>query len=283
MAKVFCIDVGRCSGCYNCQFACKDEHCGNEWMPYAKEQPLTGQFWIKMEEHVCGTRPKVKMHYIPLMCGHCDDPACLKAAKDGAVYKRDDGLVIIDPEKAAGQKAIADACPYGAVFWNEDLSIPQKCTGCAHLLEDGLKPRCVDVCRTGALQFGEEEEFADFIADAQVRIPEGKFGASSAALPRVYYRNIPGQFIAGTVYDPIEEVVIRNARCTLSYRIEEGTITREVLTDAFGDFWFKDLPVTECDLEIKADGFKTIIKKDLNTAECLNLGDIPMIYDRFSD
>ena len=127
MGKVFCIDVAKCSGCYNCQLACKEEHCTNEWLPIAAKQPMTGQFWLQVEEHVQGTKPKVKIHYIPVLCNHCSDPVCMKAAKDGAVYKREDGLVIIDPEKAKGQKEIAEACPYGAVFWNEELQIPQKC------------------------------------------------------------------------------------------------------------------------------------------------------------
>lgn len=268
MAKVFCIDVARCSGCYNCQFACKDEHCGNEWLPYAKEQPLTGQFWLKMEEHVCGTRPKVRIYYTPLMCNHCDDPACMKAAKGGAVYKREDGLVIIDPEKADGQKAIAEACPYGAIYWNEALNIPQKCTGCAHLLEEGLPPRCVDNCRTGALRFGEEEEFADFIKDAVVMQPE------SGCMPRVYYRNIPGAFIAGCVYDPVEEVTVRNALCTL----RSGDQLLETRTDIFGDFWFKDLPSGSWSLKIEAEGFNTYCKNDISTENSVNLGDIPMTY-----
>ena len=70
--KAFVIDVGKCCGCYNCQLACKDEHVENDWTPYAKPQPETGQFWMKIEEHVCGTVPKVKMHYIPTLCNHCD-------------------------------------------------------------------------------------------------------------------------------------------------------------------------------------------------------------------
>ena len=55
MAKVFVIDVAKCSGCYNCQLACKDEHAGNDWTPYAKPQPDIGQFWVKLTEHVNGT------------------------------------------------------------------------------------------------------------------------------------------------------------------------------------------------------------------------------------
>ena len=267
MGKVFCIDVAKCSGCYNCQLACKEEHCTNEWLPIAAMQPMTGQFWLKVEEHVEGTKPKVKIHYIPVLCNHCTDPACLKAAKDGAVYKREDGLVIIDPEKAKGQKEIADACPYGAVFWNEELAIPQKCTGCAHLLEEGKTPRCVDVCHTGAIRFGEESEFAEFIDGASVLLPESGTG------PKVYYRNIPGRFIGGTVYDPVEEVVIRNATC----RLTDGAKTIETVTDVFGDFWFKDLPQGTFDLVIEAEGFETLRFPEIDTTKnSVNLGDRPM-------
>ena len=123
MAKAFVIDVAKCSGCYNCQLACKDEHAENDWTPYAKPQPLTGQFWSRVTDHVQGTIPKVRIHYIPRFCNHCRNAACMEAAKDGAVYRREDGLVIIDPEKAAGQKQIADACPYGADAYREAFPI----------------------------------------------------------------------------------------------------------------------------------------------------------------
>jgi len=264
MGKVFCIDVSKCSGCYNCQFACKDEHCTNEWLPYALKQPMIGQFWLKIEEHIQGTKPKVKMHYIPVLCNHCSDPACLKAAKDNAVYRREDGLVIIDPVKSKGQRAIADACPYGAVYWNEELQIPQKCTGCVHLLEEGKPPRCVDVCHTGAIRFGEESEFTEFIQGAAVRMPDTGTG------PRVYYRGIPGEFIAGTVYDPAEEVVIRNARCQLRC----GDDLMETHTDIFGDFWFRDLAKGCYDLTIDADGYESLVFHQLSVADgSINLGD----------
>ena len=266
MSKIFVVDVARCSGCYNCQFACKDEHCDNEWLPYAKKQPMTGQFWLKVNEYTRGKRPTVRSHFIPTLCNHCDDPACLKAAENGAVIKREDGLVIIDPEKAAGQKQLVEACPYGAIYWNEELNIPQKCTGCAHLLEIGKKPRCVDVCPTGALMFGEKEEFEEKIRDATVLKPETANG------PNVYYLNIPGQFIAGTVYDPDEEDVITGARCHLS----RGAKVWETFTDDFGDFWFKDLPVAKFDLRIEANGYEPLNFNDLDTADCVSLGDLPM-------
>ncbi len=103
MSKVFVFDTSICNGCYCCQIACKDEHCANDWTPYAKPQPDTGQFWLKLNEYVCGTVPKVKMHYVATLCNHCDEAACLAACKvEGAIYKREDGLVIIDPENCTG-------------------------------------------------------------------------------------------------------------------------------------------------------------------------------------
>jgi Fe-S-cluster-containing dehydrogenase component len=136
--KAFVIDLSICNGCYCCQIGCKDEHVGNDWTPYAKPQPDTGQFWIGIEETVRGTVPKVVVSYVPKMCLHCDDAPCMKSCKvEGAIYKRDDGLVIIDPTKCTGCRLCVDSCPYSAIFFNEGLNIAQKCTGCAHLLDDG--------------------------------------------------------------------------------------------------------------------------------------------------
>lgn len=267
MSKVFVIDVARCSGCHNCQLACKDEHCENDWRPYAAPQPPTGQFWCRVTDHPRGTIPKVKIHYIPALCNHCQDAPCI-AAGGGAVYRRADGLVIIDPEKAAGMADLPAACPYGAIFWNEELSLPQKCTGCAHLLDNGAKvPRCVEACPTDALRFGEEEELADLLKDAVVLHPE--YGTA----PRVYYRNIPGCFVGGLVYDPEEEEVIIGAAVTLT--LADGTVY-ETVSDDFGDFWFKDLPETTGSVTIRAEGYRLRTFDGLDTAQCPNLGDVPL-------
>ena len=150
------IDVAKCNGCYNCFLACKDEHCGEEFPGYSAAQPMTGQHWINLVEVERGTYPKVKLNHIPVTCAQCEKPACMKAAKDGAVYKREDGIVMIDPVKAAGQKQIVISCPYRVIFWNEEKNLPQKCTMCAHLLDEGYKtPRCVELCPTGCMTFGD--------------------------------------------------------------------------------------------------------------------------------
>lgn len=262
--KAFLIDVAKCNGCRNCQISCKDEHCGTSWLPYAAEQPMTGQYWCKVDEKTRGSVPVVRVSYTPLMCGHCDDAPCMKVAKDDAVYRREDGIVIIDPEKAKGQKAIYEACPMGAIYWNEDLQLPQKCTGCAHLLDDGwTEPRCVDACPTGALQFGEESELD--LAGAE-QLPElADLGA------HVWYRNLPKRFVAGCLVDfEAREVAIGVEVKLLD---ASGSEVASMETDEFGDFMFDQVEAAAYTIEAAGKDGAITLAADV-TEKDLNLGDI---------
>ena len=128
---------------------------------------------------------------------HCDKAPCIESCPvEGALYKREDGLVIVDPVKCTGCRLCVDACPYeGVICFNEDLNIAQKCTGCAHLLDDGwAEPRCADACPTLALKLMDEDEAKELIAKAEVWRPELK----DEVKPRVYYLGLPKKFIAGT-------------------------------------------------------------------------------------
>src|SRR5450756_2701295 len=98
MGKVLVIDINKCNGCHNCQVVCKDEHVGNDWAPIAEPQPDTGQFWNKVTSMTRGSVPKVKVSYLHSICQHCDDAPCIEACNVNAIYKRDDGAVIIDTE-----------------------------------------------------------------------------------------------------------------------------------------------------------------------------------------
>ena len=249
--KAIIVDLDRCNGCYNCQLACKDEHCGNDWRPYAAEQPQTGQFWCELTQRERGRVPVVAVAYTPSFCGMCDNAECMAAAQDGAVYRREDGIVIIDPEKAKGQKAIAEACPHHRVFWNEKLQLPQKCTGCAHLLDDGWdKPRCVDACFTGALRFGDEEDFASEIAQAE---PADGFEGSGA---HVYYLHKPKRWIAGTVADRSVNEVVTGAKVTV--KDKTGNVAQNLETDEFGDFRYDFFDEEVYHVNIEAEGYKPV-------------------------
>ncbi|WP_139652714.1 4Fe-4S dicluster domain-containing protein [Raoultibacter phocaeensis] len=262
--KTILFDASLCNGCYGCQMACKDEHCGNDWSPIAAEQPTTGQFWCKVEQTTRGKIPEIKVQYQPVLCGHCENAACMEAATDNAVYRRDDGLVIIDPVKAKGQKAIADACPAGAVYYNEALDLPQKCTGCAHLLDDGwTTPRCVDVCATGALAYIDEED----VPEAAYPMP-----AAGELHPHVYYMNIPKRWVYGVLVDrTINEVIVG---ATVQLVDAEGAEVASVETDEFGEFRFKELDEAAYTVHAKVDGYEDVVLAADTTEEDVVLGDI---------
>ncbi len=98
------IDVARCHDCNDCFLADKDEFVGNDFLPYSVAQPWTGQRWMNIERKERGQYPIVQVSYLPVPCMHCDEAPCLKDSPAGAIYKREDGLVIIDPVKAKGHR-----------------------------------------------------------------------------------------------------------------------------------------------------------------------------------
>lgn len=268
MSKVFVIDVAKCNGCHNCQIACKDEHCEQPWLPYAEAQPLTGQFWLKVQEKERGQVPVVKLSYIPLLCNHCVDAPCMKVAP-GAVYRRDDGLVIIDPVKSKGARELVASCPVDAIFYNEELDIPQKCTGCAHLLDAGWEvPRCVDACPTDALLYIDEEDI-----DLDETLTMSELGGCG---PRTYYRNYPKRFIAGLVVDNEADEVVTGAEIML--RSADGT-AQSILTDDFGDFKFEQIEAGIYEIVVKAANYMpTTLTADV-TARDIYVGTVEMTYD----
>lgn len=272
MGKVFVFDFAKCTGCRNCQIACKDEHVDNSWEPYAAPQPDTGQFWTRIEERVRGSVPKVKVCYTLKMCNHCGDAPCMAAAPE-AVYRRDDGLVIVDPEKAKGARALVDACPYGAIFYNEELDLPQKCTGCAHLVDAGEVPHCVDVCPHGAIRFGEEADFAAEIAAATVADP-----SRAADAPRVYYLNEPKRFVAGIAVDLEADEVVIGAKVTLE-GLESGSVV-VTETDEFGDFWFEKVEAEPYRVYVEAEGYLTRAVEADATGADVNVGPVELFVNQ---
>jgi len=233
------IDISRCNGCYNCFLACRDEYCGNDYPPYSLSQPFTGHFWMRIIERERGQYPKVKVAYTPVPCMQCENAPCIEAALNGAVYRRPDGIVIIDPEKAVGQKQVVSACPYRVIYWNEEKNIPQKCTFCAHLLDKGWKePRCVELCPAGAMIFGDLEdpnsEVSQLIASNKAEVLHPEYGLKE----KVRYIALPKRFIAGTVVFGDKDECAENVDVTL---IGDG-VKQTIKTNNYGDFEFEGLP-----------------------------------------
>jgi tetrathionate reductase subunit B len=271
MGKVMIIDLAICNGCHNCQVACKDEHVANDWTPIAKPQPDTGQFWTKVIDMERGTAPKVQVTYHHSICQHCNDAPCMTACPQNAIYRRDDGIVVIDPDRCRGNQLCLEACPYENVIWfNGNLNIAQKCTFCAHLIDRGWKDtRCSDACPTGAFTFGDEEDLKDVIARAELLKPE------LPTRPRVYYLNLPKKWIAGAVYDSEADECTEGATVTATNVLTGEQMSAQ--SDNYGDFWLKNLEDGSYSVKIEKDGYLTLDLGPIDASRTdQNLGDIVM-------
>jgi Fe-S-cluster-containing dehydrogenase component/formate-dependent nitrite reductase membrane component NrfD len=183
----FAIDQRTCIGCHACTVACKTEH----------EVPL-GQFrtWVKYVDR--GEYPDVKRDFGVMRCNHCTDAPCVAICPTSSLFKRDDGIVDFDPDRCIGCKGCMQACPYDALYIDEDTHTAAKCNFCAHRIDQGLEPACVVVCPTESIWVGDlhdpESGIRKFLSihPVQTRTPEQGTG------PNVVYVGA-----SETVLDPL--------------------------------------------------------------------------------
>ena len=95
---------------------------------------------------------------LPRLCNHCDNPPCVPVCPVQATFQRKDGIVVIDNTRCVGCAYCVQACPYDARFINHSTQTADKCTFCAHRLEVGLLPACVESCVGGARIIGDLQD-----------------------------------------------------------------------------------------------------------------------------
>ena len=233
------VDVEECINCYNCAIAVQDEYADKAHPGYTASMPKHGHRWIDIKRAERGNFPIVDISFVPTMCNHCDNAPCIEAAKNNAVQKRGDGIVVIDPVAAKGQQHLVDACPYGAIWWNEDEQVPQHWNFDAHLMDDGwTEPRCVNVCPTGALKSIKvsDNEMAKISLAENLETLKSELGTK----PRVYYKSLNALskiLIAGCV----ERDANGRTECAAEVSVsvaQSGESLAEAKTDEFGEFKF---------------------------------------------
>jgi len=266
-------DLNYCIGCYNCQIACKDEHVRNDFLPITKSQPTFGHFWIGIKEVEQVISPsRIKVTYIPVSCQHCSEAPCVKAARNGAIYRRPDGIVIIDPVKAIGQKQLVEACPYGSIFWNEEENLPQKCTFCAHLVDDGwTEPRCVQSCPTNCMIFGDLDDpnskVSKLLAERKGEVRHPEFNTK----PNVFYFGLPKSSLSGTIIYGDKNECAGEVPVTL---MAQAGGKWETQTDFFGDFVFDRLDAGEYTVGFDAPGYHRQIHEVTVKGDTCYIGEI---------
>jgi Fe-S-cluster-containing dehydrogenase component len=270
------IDVAECTNCNLCTLAAMDEYVGNEFPGYSAPMPKHGHKWINILQKERGQVPMIDIAYVPTMCNHCDDAPCMKADKVGAIAKRADGIVLIDPVKAKGQKQLVEACPYGHIWWNEELQLPQAWTFDAHLIDQGWQQtRGQQSCPTGAMRAikVEDAEMTRMARDEGLEVMKPEAGTK----PRVYYRNLwryAKCFIGGSLSVEMNGVVdcVEGASVRL---LKDGRTVAETTSNNYGDFKFDKLDENSGRYVVEisaADRAKKSVEANLGAS--VNLGEI---------
>lgn len=268
------IDVAECTNCNLCTLAAMDEYVGNEFPGYSAPMPKHGHKWINILQKERGQVPAVDIAYVPTMCNHCDDAPCI-AKGGGAVKKRDDGIVLIDPVKAKGRKDLVEACPYGHIWWNEELQVPQAWTFDAHLIDDGWRQtRGQQSCPTGAMRAicVDDVEMGMIAREHELEVVRPELETK----PRVYYKNLwrySTCFIAGSVSIETKGAVecVESATVRL---LKNGAVVAEATTDSYGDFKFDRLGENSGDYSVEVAFGKNKRAVKARLGESINLGEI---------
>ena len=139
----FFIDPSRCIGCQACYHAC------------AECETHRGQSMIHLEY----VEPEVSPQTVPVVCMHCEDPACAKVCPADAIKKTPDGIVQSAlKSRCIGCSNCVLACPFGVPRYVARIDQMVKCDMCYDRTSVGKKPMCVTVCPSGALAFGPREQ-----------------------------------------------------------------------------------------------------------------------------
>jgi Fe-S-cluster-containing dehydrogenase component len=270
------VNVDDCTNCNLCVLAIHDEHVGNDFPGYAAEMPKHGHHWIKIWRKERGQAPMIDVAYVPVMCQHCDEAPCIAAAENDAVTKREDGIVVIDPVKAKDQKQLVEACPYGAIWWNEESQIPQAWIFDAHLLDQGwTEPRAAQVCATAALRAVkvEDAEMARIVEDEGLEVLKPDLKTK----PRVWYKNLGRYtrcFIGGSLASERDGTVdcVEGARLTLHKGADQ---LAETISDAYGDFKFDGIEAGSGDYKVRVEVADAGVKDiEVSLSESVYLGEI---------
>ena len=148
---------------------------------YARNDPnlegVSPEIRAQMEE-----LERVVFNYLPRICNHCLNPACVAACPSGAIYKRaEDGVVLVNENHCRGWRMCVAACPYKKVYYNWSTGKSEKCILCFPRMETGQAPACAHSCVGRIRYMGVLLYDADQIPSA-ANVPDGELIAAQNAV-----------------------------------------------------------------------------------------------------
>ncbi|MGE5547107.1 MAG: sulfate reduction electron transfer complex DsrMKJOP subunit DsrO [Solirubrobacterales bacterium] len=193
------IDTTKCApDCTACVTACKDEMgLGGHGRPLTDAQYIRK---VNVKDPSTGLA-----HSLPVMCQHCAKPPCVDVCPTGASMKRADGIVLVDRHICIGCRYCMMACPYKARSFGHEDQTGQKehnprgkgcveaCTLCAHRVDAGAEPACVEACKgagKGAMLFGDLADPNSEIARRVAKEATTRIRAELGVEPAIRYQGI---------------------------------------------------------------------------------------------
>ncbi len=177
------VDVQKCIGCQACTVSCIMENAA----PENSFRTVVSTYEVK-EDKRCGT------YMLPRLCNHCANPPCIPVCPVGATFQRKDGVVVVDGDRCVGCAYCVQACPYDARFINHETGKADKCTFCAHRVDEGLLPACVETCVGGARIFGDLNDphsvVHQLLTENKVKVLKPEQGTQ----PHVFYLGLDTRF-----------------------------------------------------------------------------------------
>ena len=119
-----------------------EDDLGGEFQQRAKDELFEG-----IQKEMYSTFENTFMMYLPRLCEHCLNPACVASCPSGSIYKREeDGIVLIDQDKCRGWRMCVSGCPYKKIYYNWTSGKAEKCTFCYPRIEAGQPTLCSESC-----------------------------------------------------------------------------------------------------------------------------------------
>ena len=148
----FFVNSDACSGCKTCQVACKDKNNLDAGLHWRKVYEVTAGGWQKKGDAWTST---VIAYNLSLACHHCAEPVCGNQCSVDAIWKRPDGIVLLDQARCIKCNKCRADCPYEAIRYDAATNTVSKCDFCVDDLDAGRPPACVAACPNRALDFGD--------------------------------------------------------------------------------------------------------------------------------
>ena len=111
------VDVDRCVGCQSCMFACTRR---------------LGQGGLEGSCIHVRSAGGIRKGFTVVVCRACQNPPCARVCPTDAMEMREGGGVHLRATRCTGCGNCVEACPFGAMFWDEENNKPVVCVYCGY-------------------------------------------------------------------------------------------------------------------------------------------------------